>query len=85
MNHKLLFPLDKTPLLESNNYEEAEAMLAQLIGPCKSEFLEPHSHFLTRYYHANFNQSTMIYLSEQSNNLSSNNSYCFLHILFIIN
>jgi len=65
MNHKLLFPLDKTPLLESNNYEEAEAMLAQLIGPCKSEFLEPHSHFLTRYYHANFNQSTMIYLQWQ--------------------
>jgi len=65
MNHQLLLPLDRTPLLESDNYEEVEAILTQLIGPCKSEFLEPHSHFLTRYYHANFHQSTMIYLQWQ--------------------
>jgi AraC-like DNA-binding protein len=40
-------------------------MLAQLIGPCKSEFLEPNSPFLTRYYHANFHQSAMVYLQWQ--------------------
>jgi len=65
MNPKLLFPPDRTPLLESNNYEEAALMLAQLIGPCKSEFLEPNSPFLTRYYHANFHQSAMVYLQWQ--------------------
>jgi len=65
MNHQLLLPLDRTPLLESDNYEEVEAILTQLIGPCKSEFLEPHSHFLTRYYHANFHQSAIIYLQWQ--------------------
>jgi AraC-like DNA-binding protein len=65
MNPKLLFPLDRTPLLESDNYEEAEAMLAKLIGPCKSQFLEPNSPFLTRYYHANFHQSAIIYLQWQ--------------------
>jgi hypothetical protein len=65
MNPKLLFPLDRTPLLESDNYEEAEVMLTQLIGPCKSKFLEPNSPFLTRYYHANFHQSAMVYLQWQ--------------------
>ncbi|MGL5033462.1 MAG: helix-turn-helix domain-containing protein [Microcystaceae cyanobacterium] len=61
MNHQLS-PLDRTPLLESDNYEEAEMMLIQLIGPCKSDFLEPHSVFLTRYYYAPFHQSSMVYL-----------------------
>jgi AraC-like DNA-binding protein len=65
MNTELLPPLDRTPLLESDNYEEAEMMLTQLIGPCKSEFLEPHSYFLTRYYYASFYQSSMVYLQWQ--------------------
>ena len=65
MNTELLPPLDRTPLLESDNYEEAEMMLTQLIGPCKSEFLEPHSYFLTRYYYASFYQSPMVYLQWQ--------------------
>ncbi len=65
MNTELLPPLDRTPLLESDNYEEAEMMLTQLIGPCKSEFLEPHSCFLTRYYYAPFHQSSMVYLQWQ--------------------
>jgi AraC-like DNA-binding protein len=40
-------------------------MLAQVIGPVDSELLEPDSPFLTRCYHATFNQSSMVYLQWQ--------------------
>jgi AraC-like DNA-binding protein len=65
MNHQLLFPLDRTPLLESDNYEEANMMLTQLIGPFKSELLNSNADFLSRYYYAQFHQSAMIYLQWQ--------------------
>lgn len=65
MNHKSLPPLNRIPILESKDYEEANEMLAQVIGPVKSECLEPKSPFLTRCYHAPFHQSSMVYLQWQ--------------------
>lgn len=65
MDNESLPPLNRVPILESNNYEEANEMLAQVIGPVDSELLEPDSPFLTRCYHATFNQSSMVYLQWQ--------------------
>ena len=83
MNTELLPPLDRTPLLESDNYEEAEMMLTQLIGPCKSEFLEPHSCFLTRYYYAPFHQSSMVYLQWQGAQKLIRNQPDYLYVFYL--
>lgn len=83
MNTELLLPLDRTPLLESYNYEEAEMMLTQLIGPCKSEFLEPHSYFLTRYYYAPFYQSSMVYLQWQGAQKLTRNQPDELYVFYL--
>lgn len=65
MNHKSLPPLNRIPILESKDYEEANEMLAQVIGPVQSECLEPKSPFLTRCYQASFHQCSMVYLQWQ--------------------
>jgi AraC-like DNA-binding protein len=83
MNREVLPPLDRTPILESNNYEEADMMLAQLIAPFKSERLNPRERFFTRYYHAQLAQASMVYLQWQGSQKLLRTQPDDLYILYL--
>lgn len=63
--HESLPPLNRTPMMESHHYEEANAMLTKVIGPVTSEWLEPKLPFVSRLYYSKLNQSSMVYLQWQ--------------------
>jgi AraC-like DNA-binding protein len=83
MNHQLLSPLDRTPLLQSDNYEEANMMLTQLIGPFKSELLDSNADFLSRYYYAQFHHSSMVYLQWQGSQKLIRNQPNDLYVFYL--
>ncbi len=53
------------PLFETSNYEEAQAILSNLIGPHQSTLLDSQKPFFCRYYHTSLHQSSLIYLQWQ--------------------
>ena len=83
MNREVLPPLDRIPILESHNYEEADAILARLIAPFKSERLNSREHFFTRYYYAQLAQTSMVYLQWQGSQKLLRTQPPDLYILYL--
>lgn len=71
------------PILETDNYDEAYAILNHLIGPHHSHFIEPDSNFFTRFYHAELNKARMIYFQWSGKQKLTRTQPLDLYIVYI--
>lgn len=83
MNIRQFPSVGNKPIWESTNYDETCAVLSKLIGPHNSNLIGEQKNFFTRFYHAELDQSSIVYIQWCGEQILTRTQPDNLYVLYV--